>query len=173
LPGRAALLPTLVEGPLRVTAALTVLVLSGLSIDIWLRFPPYVRGPWNWSGLVLIALGIVLEFLGTLAFSKYGAGTPHPAAPPIWLVREGPYAYMRNPLYLARFSILLGSSVLLGSTGVLVVLLGLILFVHLVLLPREERRLSAKYGKAYEEYSSTVGRWIVLPRTRRRVDRKE
>src|SRR2546430_1600232 len=143
MPGRT-FLPTLVEGVTRVAAALLVLMLLGVAIDIELRFSPYLQGPWNWSGLIPIAFGIVLEVVGTIAFWKYGAGTPHPAVPPKRLVVEGPYAYTRNPLYLARFTILLGSSLLLGSLGVLLLLVGLVLFVTLVLLPRAERRLASR-----------------------------
>ena len=167
MPGRA-LIPTLVEGVLRVAAALLVLLLSGLAIDTFLRLAPYLQGPWNWVGMIPIVFGIVLEVMGTVAFWKYGEGTPHPAAPPRWLVWEGPYAYTRNPLYLARFAILLGSSLLLGSIGVLLLLGGLVLSIQFVLLPREERRLASRHGRAYEEYSTRVGRWIVIRRPGRR-----
>jgi protein-S-isoprenylcysteine O-methyltransferase Ste14 len=159
---------TLAEGVFRVIATLIVLTVSGLGLDIGLHLSRYLSGPLSWAGLGPIAVGVGLEVLGTVAFWKQGGGTPHPVAPPKRLVLDGPYAYTRNPLYLGRFSILLGVSILLGSPGILVVLFALILFVQLVLLPREERRLAARHGSAYNQYSSRVSRWIPWPRLRRR-----
>src|SRR5438552_15031196 len=78
MPGRD-LIPALVEGVLRVAAALLVLILSGLAIDTLLRFAPYLQGPWNWVGMIPIVFGVVLEAMGTVAFWRYGEGTPHPA----------------------------------------------------------------------------------------------
>jgi protein-S-isoprenylcysteine O-methyltransferase Ste14 len=160
---------TLAEGVLRVIGALVVLTLLGLVLDLGLRLPSYLWGAWCWAGILPVALGIGLEVWGTLAFWKYGGGTPHPGARPERLVLQGPYAFSRNPLYLGRFSILLGASILLGSPGIFVVLVGLILFVQFALLPREEQRLEARHGAAYNEYSSRVGRWITLPGIRGRV----
>jgi protein-S-isoprenylcysteine O-methyltransferase Ste14 len=159
---------TLAEGVLRVIATLIVLTVSGLGLDIGLRLPSYGSGPWSWAGLGPIAVGVGLEVLGTVAFWKQGGGTPHPVAPPKRLVLDGPFAYTRNPLYLGRFLILFGVSIVLGSPGILVVLVGLILFVQFVLLPREERRLAARHGPAYDQYSSRVRRWVPWPRLRRR-----
>jgi protein-S-isoprenylcysteine O-methyltransferase Ste14 len=159
---------TLTEGVFRVIATLIVLTLSGLGLDIGLRLPSYVSGAWGWAGLGPIAFGVGLEVLGTVAFWKHGGGTPHPVAPPKRLVLDGPFAYTRNPLYLGRFSILFGVSILVGSPGILVVLIGLILFVQFVLVPREERRLAARHGSEYDQYSARVSRWIPWPRLRRR-----
>src|SRR5207247_5793975 len=116
MPGRD-LIPALVEGVLRVAAALLVLILSGLAIDTLLRFAPYLQGPWNWVGMIPIVFGAVLEAMGTVAFWRYGEGIPQRAAPPRWLVWDVLYAYTSNPLYLARFTILLGSPLLFASIG--------------------------------------------------------
>ncbi len=160
---------TLVEGILRVILVLLVLVLLGLATDAIFRIHPYLEPPWSWTGIVPISLGVGLEALGTRALSKYGAGSPHPRDPPKHLVVDGPYAYSRNPLYLARFWILFGFSLLFGSEGILAMLVGLVLFVEFVLLPREERRLAGKYGERYTQYSLKVGRWILRIRTRRGI----
>jgi protein-S-isoprenylcysteine O-methyltransferase Ste14 len=159
---------TLAEGVFRVIATLLVLTVSGFGLDIGLRLPAYVSGSWGWAGIVPIAVGVGLEVLGTVAFWKQGGGTPHPGAPPKRLVLHGPYGHTRNPLYLGRFLILFGVSILLGSPGILAVLFGLILFVQFVLLPREEHRLAARHGPAYDQYSSKVSRWIPWLRIRRR-----
>ena len=69
---------TLAEGVLRVMAALFVLTLLGLGLDLGLRLQSHLWGPWFWAGLLPVALGIGLEAWGTLAFWKYGGGTPIP-----------------------------------------------------------------------------------------------
>ncbi len=86
-----------------------------------------------------------------------------PLAPP-FLMTTGPYAYTRNPGYVAELALWLGWAILFGS---LAVLLGLVvLFVVIILiLPREERGLERQFGETYREYQARVPRW--LGRTRR------
>ena len=76
------------------------------------------------------------------------------------LVTCGPYQWSRNPMYVGLASLLLALSVYLGT---LCTFLGPFLFVLWItqfqIIP-EERVMRAKFGKAYEEYSKSVRRWI-------------
>lgn len=80
------------------------------------------------------------------------------------LVVVGPYRYVRNPMYLAVLTIILGQALLSGSGGTLlyagVVLLAVVLFV----LGYEEPTLELEYGDEYREYRRNVRGW--LPRVR-------
>jgi len=78
------------------------------------------------------------------------------------LVAAGPYRHLRNPLYLGSWLLALGASILMPLDGALFFLPAFSIFV-LLLVTTEERFLSAKLGKAYQQYRSLVPRW--LPRT--------
>jgi protein-S-isoprenylcysteine O-methyltransferase Ste14 len=84
-------------------------------------------------------------------------------APP-FLMTTGPYAYTRNPMYVAELALWLGWATLFGS---LVILLGFVVLavVIILVLPWEERRLEAQFGETYRQYQARVPRW--LGRTRR------
>jgi protein-S-isoprenylcysteine O-methyltransferase Ste14 len=84
-------------------------------------------------------------------------------APP-FLMTTGPYAYTRNPMYVAELALWLGWATLFGS---LVTLLGFVVLtvVIILVLPWEERGLEAQFGETYRQYQARVPRW--LGRTRR------
>lgn len=153
----------LIAGMLRVGLVLTIIVVSGISVDRVLRLPVLMSAPWIVAGAIPMLLGLYLEAWGTYVFWKFGGGTPNPQAPPTLLVVKGPYALSRNPLYLGRLLILVGLALLAGSVGTL--LLSLVLFsgLDLVLIPREERRLKTKFGGRYSEYMANVARWVPRP----------
>jgi protein-S-isoprenylcysteine O-methyltransferase Ste14 len=89
-----------------------------------------------------------------------GKGTPAPIDPPKNLVVTGPYRFVRNPMYVAVTTMLIGEAVFFGS-GVLLVYAGLC-FAGFNLFVRfyEEPALRRKFGQAYEEHCRTVPRWI-------------
>src|SRR6266540_501063 len=65
-------------------------------------------------GWISMAAGaaVLLEAFGR--FVAEGVGTPAPAAPTEKLVVSGFYRYVRNPMYLAVASVILGQAALLG-----------------------------------------------------------
>lgn len=152
----------LVEGVLKVAIALCLLVGIGLSLDRLGFLPPLRSGAFVTAGIVLVALGIAFEAYSTSLLWNLGEGTPNPAAPPHRLVTQRIYAATRNPLYLARLTLLSGAAVALGSTGIALVTLSLFLGLEFVLLPREEARLLARYGESYRTYRRRTPRWLSL-----------
>jgi protein-S-isoprenylcysteine O-methyltransferase Ste14 len=76
-------------------------------------------------------------------------------------VAAGPYAYVRNPLYLGAWLLALGVSILMPPSGAAVFLLVFTVFV-LFLISAEERFLAAKLGEPYQQYRRRVPR--LLPR---------
>jgi hypothetical protein len=82
------------------------------------------------------------------------------------LVADGPYRYVRNPLYLGTLMLGLGIAPEASRTGA-VVLLVLLQIFHLRLVRREERALLATQGAAYRAYLERVPRF--LPAWRPRV----
>lgn len=158
----------LVIGIVRVVLALTAIVFLGLLLDRLLALPAWVPTAWRPWGLLPLAAGIALEAAGTHAFWRYGSGTPHPVGHPQRLVTAGPYAWSRNPLYLARLLVLLGGAWILASPGTLALTFLLSVGLETVLIPREERRLEARLGAPYVAYRAQVSRWATVRRRNRR-----
>jgi len=76
------------------------------------------------------------------------------------LVRTGPYAIVRNPLYIGNILIATGLSIL-SELIWLVPFLFLYFFLlnHFVVL-YEEKRLLSKWGDEYQTYLDEVPRWM-------------
>jgi protein-S-isoprenylcysteine O-methyltransferase Ste14 len=114
----------------------------------------------------LRALGALLVVAGAAvlvhAFARFvieGLGTPAPLAPTEHLVVGGLYRYVRNVMYIAVTSAIVGQALLLGSRGLLVYAAvawaGMAAFVKLY----EEPTLADRYGAQYEEYRRAVPAW--------------
>jgi protein-S-isoprenylcysteine O-methyltransferase Ste14 len=120
-----------------------------------------------------IALGVPLAFAGEAlrcwAVGYSGVTTRSDTVTAPLLTTAGPYAYVRNPLYLGNFLTALGFA--LAFTGglpepkrVLLVAAGLgtMLAVYGAIVPLEERYLRATFGQAFDDYVARVPR--VVPR---------
>lgn len=84
------------------------------------------------------------------------------------LIVSGPQRYVRHPLYLGVTTMLLGWSLLAGSTPTLVTALLVLLWFRFVLIPFEEAELRAVFGDQYVRYSAEVPMLIPLGRRRGR-----
>jgi len=159
----------LASGIVGVGYTLLGIIVVGIILDHLLALPVWAGGVWQLLGGVPVVLGLALEAAGTYAFWTYGKGTPNPVAHPSQLVTRGPYSWSRHPLYLARHLILLGAAWLLGSPSILILTILLFLVVQIVMIPKEEGRLAARFGEPYAKYRSQVSRWISLRRVFRRL----
>jgi protein-S-isoprenylcysteine O-methyltransferase Ste14 len=81
------------------------------------------------------------------------------------VVAEGPYRFVRNPLYLGTNLLALGYSVMASRLGAVLLVAGVFLFNYRIIL-REERELTLAQGENYERYRRAVPRlWpSLLPR---------
>ena len=112
------------------------------------------------SGGLLIGVGFFIVWITVSLFVKTGKGTPAPWDPPQNLVIEGIYRYVRNPMMMAVWCILIGESILFQSFYIFLwVLIFLILCLTLVPL-LEEPQLERRFGEAYKIYKNEVPRWI-------------
>jgi protein-S-isoprenylcysteine O-methyltransferase Ste14 len=115
-------------------------------------------------GGALIGLGAAFLLHAFYRFVVEGLGTPAPVAPPEHLVVGGVYRHVRNPMYIAVASTIVGQALLLGQFELLVyaALFGVLVFcfVHFY----EEPTLARQFGSSYEEYRRAVPGW--LPRLR-------
>jgi protein-S-isoprenylcysteine O-methyltransferase Ste14 len=136
--------------------------------------PGWITGwriPWTdgWASPVAIVgavaiLGGITVLLAAFVLFARADGTPAPVAPTAHLVVVGPYRYVRNPMYLAVLTIILGQALLFGSWGALIYAAVVLLAVALFVRGYEEPTLELEYGSEYREYRRNVRGWI--PRVR-------
>ena len=111
-------------------------------------------------GLVPIAAGLVVGAVCFAGFVVEGRGTPAPYDPPRRLVTGVLYQRVRNPIYLAGTSLLLGESIVFGSYALLAWTAAAWLIWHLTVVLYEEPGLRARFDGAYDDYTRSVPRWI-------------
>ena len=111
------------------------------------------------GGLLIVAAGAaLLHAFGRFALE--GLGTPAPVAPTERLVIGGIYRHVRNPMYVAVLSIILGQALLFSSwTVVAYAVIGGVVMGSFVKL-YEEPTLARRYGAEYETYRRNVPGWL-------------
>jgi protein-S-isoprenylcysteine O-methyltransferase Ste14 len=75
------------------------------------------------------------------------------------LVVEGPYRYVRNPLYDTDVGVILSTALLSGKWFVVAVLAAYLVQLGMQLY-LEERELKMRFGEAYERYCHLVPRFV-------------
>ena len=113
--------------------------------------------------ILFFALGLFLAIWSVRTFYyKGGDGTPGPWKPVNNLVISGPYQYVRNPMLLGVFFLLLFESLLFSSMPFfywfLIFYIGnIIYFINF-----EEKDLMKRFGSNYEYYKNNVS--MIFPR---------
>jgi protein-S-isoprenylcysteine O-methyltransferase Ste14 len=121
------------------------------------RFVPPSVSTLVGAALTLLAVGLFVAAVRTFR----AAGTPVPGnRPTTAIVRTGPYRFSRNPIYLAFSLFQLGLSVWINSLGLLMTLIPAVALMALVVVPREERYLEARFPSEYSSYRAGVRRWL-------------
>ena len=115
-------------------------------------------------GGVFIAIGTTGLLDSFLRFALQGLGTPAPVLPTSHLVVTGLYRYVRNPMYIAVVTVILGQGLLFGDVRLLEYGALVWLLFHLFVLIYEEPTLRASFGSEYESYCAAVPRWAIAGR---------
>ena len=111
-------------------------------------------------GLVPLVLGIAVFAWCFAGFIVEGEGTPAPYDPPHRLVTGRLYGWMRNPMYVAVTTILVGEAMFYGSVALLAWAAVAWIFFHVFVVLYEEPTLQRRFGPAYDAYTEHVPRWI-------------
>ena len=118
-----------------------------------------VRWEWEADGIVwslailLCGAGIALR-AWAVRHNHYAQGRGKQ------LASRGPYAYVRNPLYLGNLAILAGATVASELVWLLPLSVAWAFLVYHGAVKHEERRLEEKYGEAYRRYRAAVPAWL-------------
>lgn len=115
--------------------------------------------PINLVGLVSVVMGLLIGVSGVLRFRREGTNI-RPFKKADKLVTDGVYRLSRNPMYVGLTLMLAGAWILLGGLSPIFGVLVFVVVSSRWYIPAEERMLSEKFGKAYEEYRTKVGRWF-------------
>ena len=111
------------------------------------------------AGVVVAVAGLPLTLAGVASVIRHRT-TIVPHHPVARLVTSGPYRLSRNPMYTGLAVVYLGVALLLGSWWPLLLGAPVILAVYALVIRPEERYLSERFGDAYADYRSRVGRWL-------------
>jgi len=144
-----------------VLAPCTVAGLLPRWISGWQMEPPFFGlSPLRIVGVVLILAGLPVLLDSFARFALEGLGTPAPVFPTRHLIVTGWYRYVRNPMYVAVVSIIVGQAMLLGSIHVLEYGAAVWLVAHLFVLLYEEPKMRSTFREDYREFYANVPRWI-------------
>ena len=118
-----------------------------------------INYPLNWSGLLFILAGGILNIWTDRLFKKNNT-TVKPNETPTSLIKNGPFKLSRNPMYLGMEFLLIGVGLILGSVTSFV---GAVLFpltMGLKFIRQEEKIMAEKFDDKFETYKKKVARWI-------------
>ena len=139
-------------------------VLVGLAMWWTARLLPAVHfaGPLRLMVAAAFAIfGLTVAILGVRAF-RHAKTTVSPVNPEAAssVVTNGIYRRTRNPMYVGLTALLLGWAVWLSVPWVFLGPLILMLFLTRFQVIPEERVMSAKFGRDYDDYRKSVRRWL-------------
>ncbi|OOW74444.1 protein-S-isoprenylcysteine methyltransferase [Xanthomonas axonopodis pv. martyniicola] len=157
---RAARAPWLVKMTSPVHFALALGLGAWLQEALDLPLPPPT--PLAWIEVVgggIACLGLALAVSCFILFACRRT-TIMPSGHPSRLVLDGPYRVTRNPMYLALVLSYVGLCLQLGLLWAVVLVPLPWLALQRYVIPFEEARLRAEFGRHYNDYCVSVRRWL-------------
>ena len=137
------------------------------AMAVWLLWRQPVGMGWtdvSWRPTPV--LGALLAIIGIACFiwsaTALAGAVPNTVKAPTRLLTRGPFAYVRNPLYLSAGAVFVGMTTMYGlwqrRDAIILPIIGLM--VHLFVVYREEPKTRERLGPVYDTYRSTVPRWV-------------
>lgn len=128
-----------IQGKTRITLAWIFAILIGIS----------ARSYPTWPGIVICFLGASLRFWASGFLRK----DSKPAV-------GGPYAFVRNPLYLGTYAMALGATIAIENWELLAISTVLFAAVYHFIILDEEVKLRKTFGSRYIQYCQAVPRFF-------------
>jgi protein-S-isoprenylcysteine O-methyltransferase Ste14 len=121
---------------------------SGWTVDL---------GPLRNAGPFVIGVGTLLYFWCALDPASMAAkaddGAPR-------LVMQGPYRFVRNPMYIGALIVLVGHALWFQAPALLPYVIVVFAAFYLFIVIYEEPQMRRRFGDEYRAYSLSVRRWI-------------
>jgi protein-S-isoprenylcysteine O-methyltransferase Ste14 len=105
-------------------------------------------------GWAMIVVGALVAAWAVTTFADMNTKKPTK------LVSTGPYAFSRNPMYVAWTSIYIGVNLILNTVWMLAFLPVVLIGTHYLAVMREERFLKREFGDEYTKYKEKVRRYL-------------
>jgi protein-S-isoprenylcysteine O-methyltransferase Ste14 len=141
----------LIERRVAVSVALFA-VLSTIDLVVFQR-PPHdvlnLADPWSLAGVAFVLAGLLIRSWAAGTLRKYRR-----------LITTGPYAVVRNPLYIGSFLMMGGFCALLGDWPILVLVMVPMIALYWLAVRDEEQVLAQAYPDQWPDYVARVPRFI-------------
>ena len=155
------------KGGRRDNSSILWIILQGIGIGI-VGFGPiaFRNGPTTIDQLIsaAIVLGLMLTAVGLFDWSSRAMGRNWALVArtrgDATLVTSGPFAYIRNPIYVALGLFMIAMAVAYGHAASLIVAVPVFMLGTWLRVAREEMILRAEFGAAYDAYAARVKRFV-------------
>lgn len=147
--------PNTVPWPPLLIAGLTALAIA---LNMIVPMDPGFSRLWI-PGAILIATALAVD-LWAMKTLNDARTTILPHRGSLHLVTRGPFAFSRNPIYLANLMLMAGLGLLFANGWLLLLAPVNAVLTQILVIKREESHLIALFGYEYEAYCRRVRRWI-------------
>ncbi len=106
------------------------------------------------AAIVLLGLSLRIWAAGSTAGHTHSGEIEGPQ-----LSTGGPYAHVRNPIYLGSMILGLGMVGLIGDARLVPLWAAAFLLLYAIIVPAEERFLQQSFGENYHRFRAAVPRW--------------
>ena len=120
-----------------------------------MHWPDWFRGV-GWF-LFTVSFGIAFWAISTLHRNQT---VVDPRGKVTTIVKEGPFRYSRNPIYLALLLLYIGATAIFHLLWAVILLVPVFLALQYGVVIPEEQYLRANFGEEYVLYSASVRRWL-------------
>lgn len=135
-------------------------VVAGWGLDkLWPGTFGLSRSSYWTLGGASIAVALALAAWSLSRFRR-GEQNPDPQTPTPSLYTDGPYAWSRNPIYVAVAILQAGIALVLDIPWILLMVIPAIIIVHFGVVIPEETYLEERFGDGFRQYRTRVRRWI-------------
>lgn len=114
---------------------------------------------WGATGIVLVVLGLALSQWAIHQF-RVEKTAVKPWKPTRVILDRGPFAFTRNPIYLAFLLLQVGIGLWHDRIAVVLMTIPAAIVLDRVVIRREEEYLARKFGAVYLSYVKRVRRWV-------------
>ena len=111
-----------------------------------------------WTGYA-IGLPLFIAGIGICAWSVIEAKEMNVTSPNR-LLKSGPYARSRNPMYVGWMFICISITFVINSVWIIALLPMVIIYIHFLEIRNEERILEEQFGDEYHQYRRHVRRYF-------------
>jgi protein-S-isoprenylcysteine O-methyltransferase Ste14 len=122
------------------------------------------------TGIAITVLGELIRLWGVHHIGAISRTRSERLGP---LVASGPFALLRNPLYVGNIGLWVGFALTARLVWLAAAIFVLLAAEYHAIVRWEEALLESRLGQAYQDYAAHVPRWMPLFYRRDRKDRRE